>query len=102
MRIISVSTLREYLAEKNYRLAKPALQSWLSVVRAERWSSHHDMSQIFPSADSRPNGRVIFNIMNNKFRLVVYITYEFEIVYIKWFGTHAEYDKIDVDTVGGT
>jgi len=101
MRIISISTLQEYLTRQKYRPAKAALQAWVSVAKAARWSNHHDMKQVFPGADSKPSGPVVFNIMNNNFRLVAYIVYEFETIYIKWFGTHAEYDKIDVDTVGG-
>jgi len=75
------------------------LRSWVSVVKAADWSKPTDMKAMFRSADILANDRVVFNIGGNKYRLVVAVHYRDKRVYIRFVGTHAEYDRIDAATV---
>jgi mRNA interferase HigB len=69
------------------------------VVRAAEWANPADVKRMFRSADILPCGRVIFNIGGNKYRLVAAVHYRGKRVYIRFIGTHAEYDRIDVRTI---
>jgi mRNA interferase HigB len=71
----------------------------VSVVRAAEWSKPTDIKEMFRSADILANDRVVFNIGGNKYRLVVAVHYRGERVYIRFVGTHSEYDRIDAVTV---
>lgn len=71
----------------------------MSVVKAADWSKPTDMKAMFRSADILANDRVVFNIGGNKYRLVVAVHYRDKRVYIRFVGTHAEYDRIDAATV---
>lgn len=75
------------------------MRSWVSVVKAADWSKPTDMKAMFRSADILANDRVVFNIGGNKYRLVVAVHYRDKRVYIRFVGTHAEYDRIDAATV---
>jgi mRNA interferase HigB len=97
MRIIARSTLREFY-EANAD-AKSALEAWFHEVRDARWAGPLDIKQRFPSADILPHNRVVFNIKGNNYRLIVKIHYNTGIVYIRYVGTHAEYDKIDATSI---
>ena len=72
---------------------------WVSVVKAADWSKPTDIKDMFRSADILANDRVVFNIGGNKYRLVVAVHYRGQRVYIRFVGTHAEYDRIDAVTV---
>lgn len=97
MRIIARSTFREFY-EANTD-AKSALEAWFYEVKDARWAGPQDIKQRYPSADILPDNRVVFNIKVNNFRLIVKIHYNTGIVYIRFVGTHAEYDKIDATTI---
>ena len=71
------------------------MRTWVSVVRAAEWSKPTDIKEMFRSADILANDRVVFNIGGNKYRLVVAVHYRGKRVYIRFVGTHAEYDRID-------
>jgi mRNA interferase HigB len=71
----------------------------VSVVKAADWSKPTDIKDMFRSADILANDRVVFNIGGNKYRLVVAVHYRGRRVYIRFVGTHAEYDRIDAVTV---
>jgi mRNA interferase HigB len=71
----------------------------VSVVKAADWSKPTDIKDMFRSADILANDRVVFNIGGNKYRLVVAVHYRGRRVYIRFVGTHAEYDRIDAATV---
>jgi mRNA interferase HigB len=71
----------------------------VSVVRAADWSKPTDIKEMFRSADILANDRVVFNIGGNKYRLVVAVHYRGKRVYIRFVGTHPEYDRIDAVTV---
>ena len=97
MRIISRKALREFW--KNHNDAKEALQSWYSETKKAEWSSPAEIRAIYRNVSILPNNRAIFNIKGNHYRIIVLISYEFGVVYIRFVGTHAEYDKIDATTI---
>lgn len=97
MRIISRRTLREYW--QTHPDAKQPLQAWYTNVKRADWKTPNDVKVSYRNASFVANNRVIFNIKGNSYRLVVAINYEFRIVYIRFIGTHQEYDRIQASTV---
>lgn len=79
--------------------AKNALQRWVDIVEEAQWRSHPDLKADFPSADYVNNGRYVFNIRGNNYRLVVIVLFVNSYLSIRFLGTHAEYDKIDCSTI---
>ena len=79
--------------------AKVPLSAWFHEAKATIWQSPREIKERYRSADCLPGNRVVFNIGGNKYRLVVKIAYVPGLVYIRFVGTHAEYDKIDAGTV---
>jgi len=95
--IIARKTLLEYC--KKHPAAATALQEWYhELVRCD-FKNFNDLKKMYGNASLVADDRVVFNIMGNKYRLVVRIVFEFKAIQIKWFGTHAEYDKIDVTII---
>jgi mRNA interferase HigB len=99
MRIIAVSTLRNFWSRSGRRDAEQPLRAWVHVVKSADWSKPTDVKQTFGSADILRNGRAIFDIGGNKYRLVAAIHYRGKRVYVRFIGTHREYDEIDAETV---
>lgn len=103
MRIIARRTLREFVEArrryKDHAALKAALDAWFDEVRKVRWSSAADIKRSYATASIISADRVVFNIKGNDYRLVVAIDFEKSIVWIKWIGTHRDYDKIDVREV---
>ena len=99
MRVISKSTLRKFWEQPNWSDAKGQLEAWHDFVLKANWNSHQDIKDTFKNASICANNRVVFNISGNKYRLIVEIQYQSSIVWIKFIGTHTEYDKIDVEVV---
>lgn len=97
MRIISRRALREFW--QNHADAEQPLKAWHQRVRAAKWSIPADIRIDYRSADFLKGNRVCFNIGGNKYRLIVKINYPQQIVYVRFIGTHTEYDKIDADSV---
>jgi len=97
MRVIARKTLREYGDEEPE--AKSSLDAWYHEAIAADWKKPSDIKEQFRNASILKSGRVVFNIAGNKFRLIVGINYKVGIVFIKFIGTHAEYDKIDAEEV---
>lgn len=100
VRIIAISTLRAFWEENPEHLnAKEPTLVWYRHALAADWSSLADVKQHFRNASILKDGRVVFNIAGNKYRLVVWINYAYRVVYIRFIGTHAQYDKIDVQNI---
>lgn len=99
MRIIAVSTLQAFWSKPGHRDAEQPLRAWVHVVKAADWAKPTDIRPMFRSADILKNGRVVFDIGGNKYRLVAAIHYRGKRVFIRFIGTHAAYDRIDVETV---
>ena len=97
MRIIAVSTLRAFWAL--HPDAEQPLKAWHDEVLRASWQQPADIKAHYRSASVLKNRRVVFNIKGNSYRLVVSIAYKLQIVYVKFIGTHEEYDAIDAETV---
>ena len=97
MRIIAVSTLREFW--KKYPDALEPLSAWVAVVSRAQWSQPADIKAQYQNASILKNRRAVFNIKGNDYRLIVAIAYQLGIVYIKFVGTHKQYDALDAETV---
>jgi mRNA interferase HigB len=97
MRVIAVKTLKEYWEE--FPQAEQALISWYDEAEAASWSNPNELKAQYRNASVLTAKRVIFNIHGNTYRLIVDIEYRLKIVFIVWFGTHKQYDKIDAKKV---
>jgi len=97
MRIIARKTLVDYWT--NHPSAKNQLEARFKETELSNWENPSDIKKRYPSASFLADNRVCFNIAGNSFRLIVKINYKFHMVYIRFIGTYAEYDKIDADKV---
>jgi len=97
MRIFTEQTLKEYIA-KNPK-SRVALQEWVTIVKKSKWECFADIKTTFNSVDNVGNQHYVFNIKGNTYRLVVVIKFTIKFVYIRFIGTHTEYDKIDCKTI---
>lgn len=95
--IITRKTLLDYC--QKYPEAAVALQNWYYELLKSEFKNFNELKKVYGKASLVGDDRVVFNIMGNKYRLVARIIFEFKAIQIKWFGTHSEYDKIDVSTV---
>ena len=99
MRVISRRALREFWERPGRRDAEQPLRSWFREATRADWASPAKVKAAFRSASIVGNSGVVFNIAGNKYRLVVRVNYPYRIVYVRFIGTHREYDKIDVEEV---
>jgi mRNA interferase HigB len=97
MRIIAVSCLRTFW-EENPETEQP-LKSWVDEVKKVVWDQPVDIKDKYRNASILKNRKVVFNIKGNDYRLVVSVAYRFQAVYVKFIGTHAEYDAIDAENI---
>ena len=97
MRIIHAELL-EGFALKHAQAARP-LEHWRLAVERARWKSHADLKRDFPSADYVGNGRYVFNIKGNSYRLVAIVIFFSGKAVIRFVGTHPEYDRIDASNI---
>jgi len=103
MRIIARKTLKQFVEKlrgaHDQRAVRVALDSWFHEVQGADWHSPADVVRAYRNASIVGADRVVFNIKGNDYRLVVAVHYRLQIVFIKWIGSHAEYDEIDVRKV---
>jgi mRNA interferase HigB len=103
MRIIARRKLREFVERRRRHKDQPALKAaldaWFDEVKKARWSSATDVKRSYATASIVSAERIVFNIKGNDYRLVVAVDFEKAIVWIKWIGTHKDYDKIDVSEI---
>ena len=97
MRVIAVSTLTEFW--QRHPDAEAPLKAWLAIAQGAKWGAPADIKAQFGNASFVGDRRVVFNIKGNDYRLVVSAAYRFGALYIKFVGTHADYDKVKVATV---
>ena len=97
MRVISRKTLKEFWIK--HPQAEAPLKAWFAEAEKATWKTPQDIKNHYRSADFLKNNRVIFNISGNTYRLITQINYSFEVVYVRFIGTHKEYDKINPETV---
>jgi mRNA interferase HigB len=99
MRVIAKSSLVKFWSQPQYADSKGGLQSWFDEATKASWKSPQNIKDQYKSASLCANNRVVFNIAGNKYRLVVEMQYQAGIVWVKFVGTHARYDQINVETV---
>ena len=97
MHVVAVKTLRQFW--ECHADAQPALRAWYQEARAATWKSFQDIKQCHRSADCLPGNRVVFDLNGNRYRMVVRIHYNAGRIYIRFIGTHAEYDKINAEII---
>jgi mRNA interferase HigB len=97
MRVIALKTLRAFWERRPD--ARQPLQAWYQDALHATWTSPAEITDIYRNASILPHNRVVFNIKGNHYRLVAMIQYKFGIVYIRFIGTHAEYDHIDATII---
>jgi mRNA interferase HigB len=97
MRVISRKRLNDLA--KRHSEAKEALDAWFHEAEAADWADPAQIKAQYSSASILKGGRVIFNICGNKYRLVIKINYEYAVVYVRFAGTHKEYDAINVEEI---
>jgi mRNA interferase HigB len=99
MRVIAKSTLVNFWSQAGRADSKGALQSWHDEALKADWLTPQDIKDQYSSASICGNNRVVFNIAGNKYRLVVEMQYRAGIAWVKFVGTHAQYDQINVESV---
>lgn len=99
MRIISRKTLRLFWEKPHFNDAEQALKAWFREASNADWANPAEIKGAFHTASIVGNNRVVFNICGNKYRLVVKVNYPYRVIYIRFIGTHAQYDRIDVEEV---
>jgi mRNA interferase HigB len=103
MRVIARNTLTRFVktlaGQKALGAVKAALEAWFQEAQRARWKSPADVKKVYATASIVGGDRVVFNIKGNDYRLVTAIDYGRQTVFIKWIGSHADYDKINVRTV---
>jgi mRNA interferase HigB len=97
MRVIAKKILREFWEKQND--SEEQLKTWYKEASKAVWASPNDIRSEYPKASILKNGRVVFNICGNKYRLIVQINYSRGWVFIRFIGTHSEYDKLDADKI---
>ena len=97
MRVIAKKILREFWERQTD--SKEQLKTWYKESSNAIWTSPADIKSEYPKASILKNGRIVFNICGNKYRLIVHINYLRQWVFIRFIGTHAEYDKINADKI---
>jgi mRNA interferase HigB len=99
MRIIKEKTITDYCKVNKYKQAVESLKAWIYEVKFSTWNNASELKAKYGNASIISSKRVVFSIKGNNYRLIVDIEYKLKIVFIVWFGTHKEYDKIDAKTV---
>ena len=99
MRILSRSTLREFWEQPNHTGAEQPLLAWYAEVKKANCQTPNDIKTKYRNASFVGNNRVVFNIHGNKYRLITAINYNVSNVYVRFIGTHADYDKVDAATI---
>jgi mRNA interferase HigB len=97
MRIIARSTLRSFWEQ--YPDAEQPLKTWFYEASRANWQNPSDIKSLYLNASIIANNRVVFNIKGNDYRLIVHVRYDIGIIFIRFIGTHKEYDKIDSTTI---
>ncbi len=97
MRVIAVKTLKRYC--RKFSQAEQSLLSWFEEAEAATWNNPNELKEQYRNASVISNKRIVFNIHGNSYRLIVDIEYRLKIVFIVWFGTHKQYDRIDSKTI---
>jgi mRNA interferase HigB len=100
LRIIALSTLKAFLNRSSMHAdARDPVMAWYRQVRGADWATPADVKRAIRSASILKDGRAVFNIAGNKYRIVIWINYPYRVVDVRFIGTHRQYDRIDAQTV---
>jgi mRNA interferase HigB len=103
MIVIGTEIVERYFAKhaghKRIKVARSQYEAWLHIAGRAQWHSPEDVKASYPKASILKGRRVVFNIKGNDYRLVAALQYQAGVLMIRFFGTHAEYDNIDAETV---
>ena len=99
MRIIAFKTLKDFFEKPEYSDSEVSLRAWYHDIKTAEWKNSNELKKQYKNASIIGEGRVVFNIKGNDYRLVVAIDYEFQAIFIRFIGTHKQYDKIDAKTI---
>ena len=100
MRVIALSTLKSFWASSPaYRDAQEPVLAWYRDVLRSDWANPTAVKAQFGTASVLKDGRAVFNLCGNKYRLVVWINYPYRVAYVRFIGTHKQYDAIDAQTI---
>jgi mRNA interferase HigB len=97
LRVIAKKIVRDFW--ENHEDCEQQLKSWFREAQKAEWKNPNEIKAEYPSASILNNNRLIFNIKGNNYRLIVKISYEYGIIWIRFIGTHADYDKINAHTI---
>jgi mRNA interferase HigB len=97
LRVIAKKILRDFWTKHND--CESQLKSWFHEAQKANWKNPNEIKREFPSASFLQDNRVVFNIKGNDYRLIVKINYDYRILWIRFIGTHKQYDKIDAKTI---
>ena len=97
MRVIAKSTLKSFW--EKHADAEVPLKTWYKIAEKSDWSDSHDVKKIYSDASIVGNNRIVFNIKGNKYRIVVYMIFKYRKMFIRFVGTHQQYDRIDAKTI---
>jgi len=99
MHIVALRNLERFWQQPKGKAAEGALKAWFAEAKAAKWVSPQDIKKQYANASVIGNNRMVFNIKGNDYRLIVAIAYKMQFVYVKFIGTHADYDKVDAASV---
>ena len=100
MRVIALGTLKAFLdGNPAYADAREPVMAWYRQARAADWATPAEVKRDIGTASILKDGRAVFNIAGNKYRIVVWINYPYRVVYVRFIGTHRQYDKIDAQEI---
>lgn len=99
MRIIALRIIRAFWEDADHRDSEQSLKSWYAIAKRADWASPQSVKDQFGNASIIGNKRVVFNIAGNKYRLIVRFNYPYRIGYIRFIGTHAQYNAVDAETI---
>tara|TARA_R110002020_G_scaffold391452_3_gene601843 strand:+ start:1258 stop:1572 length:315 start_codon:yes stop_codon:yes gene_type:complete len=97
MRIIALKTLKD--SWEDYPDSEDALKAWYAVTRKSDWKTPGEVKATYGNASILQEGRVVFNIAGNNYRLIVWINFPYRVVYVRFVGTHRQYDTVDAQNI---
>ena len=97
MRVIAKKILRDFWLK--HPVCEQQLKSWYNEAEIATWKTPNEIKRDYPSASILENNRIVFNIKGNNYRLIIKLNYHYQMVWIRFIGTHAQYDKIDAATI---
>lgn len=97
MRVIAKKILRDFW--EKHEDCKQQLKAWFREAEKAEWENPNQIKEEYPSASILIDNRVVFNIKGNSYRLIIKINYEYQMIWIRFIGTHPQYDKINANTI---